>query len=105
MSRSAQSNDIDLRSLSVDELIALDAKILELIKSKRQSLQAKIAMIELHMGPLPEGPRKRGVKKGTKLAAKYKGPNGETWSGRGLQPKWLTALVGRSGSVEKYRLR
>ena len=27
------------------------------------------------------------------VAAKFRGPNGETWSGRGLTPKWLAALV------------
>lgn len=26
------------------------------------------------------------------VAAKYRGPNGETWSGRGRSPKWLEAL-------------
>ncbi len=26
------------------------------------------------------------------VAAKYRGPNGEVWSGRGLTPRWLTAL-------------
>ena len=26
------------------------------------------------------------------VAAKYRGPNGETWSGRGRVPKWLEAL-------------
>ena len=29
----------------------------------------------------------------TAVAAKYKGPNGETWSGRGLTPRWLSALL------------
>lgn len=28
-----------------------------------------------------------------KVAAKYRGPNGEEWSGRGLTPKWLKALI------------
>jgi DNA-binding protein H-NS len=27
------------------------------------------------------------------VAAKFRGPNGETWSGRGLTPRWLTTLV------------
>ena len=27
------------------------------------------------------------------VAAKYRGPNGETWSGRGLMQRWLVALV------------
>ena len=26
------------------------------------------------------------------VAAKYRGPNGEAWSGRGRAPKWLEAL-------------
>lgn len=30
--------------------------------------------------------------KGQKAAPKYRGPNGETWAGRGLPPRWLTAL-------------
>jgi DNA-binding protein H-NS len=30
--------------------------------------------------------------KGKKAAPKYRGPNGETWAGRGLAPRWLTAL-------------
>ena len=29
-------------------------------------------------------------KRGT-VAVKYRGPNGETWTGRGLTPKWLVA--------------
>ncbi|MFM9014025.1 MAG: H-NS family nucleoid-associated regulatory protein [Gemmatimonadota bacterium] len=35
----------------------------------------------------------RGTSKGGKVPAKYRGPNGETWSGRGKQPRWLAALV------------
>lgn len=27
------------------------------------------------------------------VAAKFRGPNGETWSGRGLTPRWLATLV------------
>ncbi|MFM8567818.1 MAG: H-NS family nucleoid-associated regulatory protein [Gemmatimonadota bacterium] len=35
----------------------------------------------------------RGTAKGGKVPAKYRGPNGEAWSGRGKQPRWLAALV------------
>jgi DNA-binding protein H-NS len=30
-------------------------------------------------------------KKRRTVAVKYRGPNGETWTGRGLTPKWLVA--------------
>ncbi len=29
---------------------------------------------------------------GRKAPIKFRGPNGETWSGRGLAPRWLAAL-------------
>ena len=36
------------------------------------------------------------------VAAKYRGPNGESWSGRGLMPKWLSALVAQGQSKESF---
>lgn len=33
-------------------------------------------------------PRK-GPKAGYKAPIKYRGPNGETWTGRGLLPRWI----------------
>jgi DNA-binding protein H-NS len=36
------------------------------------------------------------------VAAKYRGPNGETWSGRGLTPKWLASLVAQGSTKEQY---
>jgi len=36
------------------------------------------------------------------VAAKYRGPNGETWSGRGLMPKWLSALVAQGQTKESF---
>jgi DNA-binding protein H-NS len=38
------------------------------------------------------------------VAAKYRGPNGETWSGRGLTPKWLTALIAQGQSKESFAI-
>lgn len=40
--------------------------------------------------------------KGAKVAPKYRGPAGETWSGRGLMPKWLTALVATGRKKEEF---
>jgi DNA-binding protein H-NS len=37
-------------------------------------------------------------------AAKYRGPNGETWSGRGLMPRWLSALVAQGRSKEEFAI-
>lgn len=37
-------------------------------------------------------------------AAKYRGPNGETWSGRGLTPRWLVALVAQGRTKEEFAI-
>ena len=39
---------------------------------------------------------------GITVAAKYKGPNGEAWTGRGLTPRWLSALVAQGRSKEEF---
>ena len=48
-----------------------------------------------------KGP-KLAKKSGTPVAAKYRGPNGETWSGRGLTPKWLAALIAQGQTKESF---
>ncbi|MDQ8150828.1 MAG: H-NS histone family protein, partial [Gemmatimonadota bacterium] len=40
--------------------------------------------------------------KGGKVPAKYRGPNGEVWSGRGKQPRWLAALVAEGRSPAEF---
>lgn len=39
------------------------------------------------------------------VAAKFKGPNGETWSGRGLLPRWLAALVAQGQPKEDFAVK
>jgi DNA-binding protein H-NS len=40
--------------------------------------------------------------KGRKAPIKYRGPKGEAWSGRGLAPRWLTALESKGKKRENY---
>jgi DNA-binding protein H-NS len=48
---------------------------------------------------------KSGASKGGKVAAKYRNnATGETWSGRGLQPKWLKAAVAAGKKLEDFAL-
>ena len=42
---------------------------------------------------------------GIKVAPKYRDPaTGETWSGRGLQPKWLKAKISAGAELESFRI-
>lgn len=43
-----------------------------------------------------------GSKAKVSVPPKYRGPGGETWSGRGLMPRWLAALVAQGQSKEAF---
>ncbi len=62
-------------------------------------------MAELR-GGRSEGGAKRGraprADKGATAAPKYRGPNGELWSGRGQPPKWMKPLLATGKKKEDF---
>ncbi|MES2510160.1 MAG: H-NS histone family protein [Pseudomonadota bacterium] len=36
------------------------------------------------------------------VAVKYRGPNGEAWSGRGLTPRWLATLLSQGRNKDDF---
>ena len=52
------------------------------------------------------GKRAAAAKKtGNPVPAKFRGPQGETWSGRGLMPRWLSALVAQGQPKENFAIK
>jgi DNA-binding protein H-NS len=46
---------------------------------------------------------KTSVRAGGKVAVKYRNAvTGDTWSGRGLQPKWLRAALASGRSIDEF---
>lgn len=39
------------------------------------------------------------------VAAKYRGPEGQSWSGRGLTPRWLKALLDSGQTKEEFLIK
>ncbi len=55
-------------------------------------------------------PKAGGTVKAKKLVKtvvepKFRGPNAETWSGRGLTPKWLAALIAEGRTKEEFAIK
>lgn len=45
----------------------------------------------------------KSASSGSKVAAKYRNSaTGESWSGRGLQPRWLKAEIGNGKKIEDF---
>jgi DNA-binding protein H-NS len=42
---------------------------------------------------------------GATVAAKYKGPEGQTWTGRGLTPRWLKTLIDSGRAKEEFLIQ
>jgi DNA-binding protein H-NS len=51
------------------------------------------------------GMRRTRAGSGQPITPKYRGPSGETWSGRGRQPRWLAELEGAGHNREEFLIR
>jgi DNA-binding protein H-NS len=89
-----------LASMSVDDLLRLRDQIGATLQQKSRELQGQLQ--RLGVGSSTRGRSGAHPRKGTKVAPKYRGPDGETWAGRGATPKWLTALMKQGRKREEY---
>ena len=81
------------------------------ICAKMQAFGISLKDLQQVIGKAGSGKaRKRaavGAPKGSRgsVAAKYQGPHGETWSGRGLAPRWLADLIAKGRSKEEFAIK
>jgi len=82
---------LNLGSMSVEALLKLREDIGATLSQKGRELQNQLQRLGV-FGSAGRAGRSH-LRKGMKVAAKYRGPNGETWAGRGATPRWLMALM------------
>jgi DNA-binding protein H-NS len=46
----------------------------------------------------------RKAMSGSSVAVKYRGPNGEEWSGRGRSPKWVQTIEAEGGNRDQFKI-
>jgi DNA-binding protein H-NS len=83
----------NLKSLDVEGLLSLRGQIDQRLMQERKGLQAQLARIGKADGDDNSSYRASHPSKGAKVPPKYRGPGGETWAGRGAQPRWLAAAI------------
>ncbi|MFG1411438.1 H-NS family nucleoid-associated regulatory protein [Xanthobacter sp. VTT E-85241] len=110
-SKTKETTVPDFSEMSLDELQALveaaSAALEEKKDARRQELMAELEAL----GGIPTAPRRPraapAAADGTraKPAVKYRGPNGEEWSGRGALPRWAKDLgVQDKVGLERYKV-
>ena len=93
-----------LKSMSIEKLMNLksdvEAMLAQKVSQQRHSLQQELSKL----GGYTSGKKARGGPRGS-VAAKYRHPEtGETWAGRGLKPRWLTAAMKSGKSLEGFAI-
>ena len=130
MPENADVPAIDLDRMSVQQLTTLiaaaEAKRRDKLEDARAALRAEMEQKAAELGisaddlfstagqqaPVEQAAAKNVIRTrkprddaGAKRAAKYRGPNGEEWSGRGRMPNWLAALEAEGRGREEFLIQ
>ena len=116
---SKRGASVDLKGMSAAELHTLITEAEAELKGKQEAakteLRAKwqaeaeaagLSLEAIMPSVAPTAPargRKPRKDAGAPLAAKFRGPNGEEWSGRGRLPKWLHTMEAEGRKREEFR--
>ncbi len=114
-------NKDEIAALEIYDRAALEAKLAaEELAKKNEKLEAAKSAVKSHwiakikeqivafgieQGDLFDAPiisRKPRKASRPPVEAKYRGPKGEEWSGRGLTPRWLKSLIAEGRTQEEF---
>ncbi len=130
MSENDDAPAVDLDRMTVQQLTTLiaaaEAKRQDKLDDAKAALRAEMERKAAELGisaddlfsaagqqaPAEQAATKNGTRTrkprddaGVKRAAKYRGPNGEEWSGRGRTPNWLAALEAEGQKREEFLIQ
>jgi DNA-binding protein H-NS len=100
-----REEDLALNSMPIDKLMELrnrvDAMLASKVANQRRTLQSELSKLPRVQ---PNGSGRIATSRGGVVAPKYRNPDNpaETWAGRGLKPRWMTAAMRRGGKLEDF---
>ena len=112
---------LNLKQFSVDDLLVLRDRVNAMLASRvdreRRELQSRLNRLQRFKAATAtpskasanavEKPAKKKTRKPIgKVAPKYRNPDkpSETWAGRGLQPRWLSAALKAGQKIEDFQI-
>jgi DNA-binding protein H-NS len=102
--------NMNLKSMSIDALVGLRGKIDAVLGSKvadeRKTLESELAKLTRFEAGGSRGKSAIGRGARGKVAPKYRNPENpvETWAGRGLKPRWLSAAIKSGKKLDDFRI-
>src|SRR6267142_1460615 len=100
----------DLKSMSAEELWSLHELVASVLASKILAEKAQLdqRLQQLGLGPSADAEKMSHARRpNPQVFPKYKNPAqpGETWAGRGKQPRWLTAQLKSGKKLDDFRIQ
>ena len=107
----------DLAGMSIDALISLNERIAQMvadrIETEKRALNNKLEAIRrfeekaLARGKSEQaGAGSADIRRRPKASPKYRNPTtGETWAGRGMQPRWIRQAIEAGHGQEEFRIQ
>jgi DNA-binding protein H-NS len=100
-----------LKTMSIDKLLEfksqIEAALASRVTEQRRALELELSKLDRFEGGKGRGKAAvgRGGARGA-VAPKYRNPENadETWAGRGLKPRWLTAAIKSGGKIEDFAI-
>jgi DNA-binding protein H-NS len=108
-SEAKMNRDLDLESMSVDQLWSLHetiaSELARKIRAEKERLEQhlrELGLSEADASKMPAKPRRRYPK----VHPKYRNPERptETWAGRGKQPRWLKAQLRSGKKLDDFKI-
>ena len=91
--------------MDVQHSSSFASRLRDALVSQRSTLERQLAALGGSIasigGKVARGGRGSALK-GKKVAPKYRGPDGETWAGRGATPRWLVAAIKEGKKLEDF---
>jgi DNA-binding protein H-NS len=88
----------NLSSASIDALLKLRDEVQKALNRRAKELEDQLSRLGRGAG-LRGGPSSL---KGRKVAVKYRDRSGNTWAGRGAQPRWLREKLKAGAKLEDF---
>jgi DNA-binding protein H-NS len=99
----------ELKSMSAEELWSLHKQVAAVLASKIAAEKEQLDRRLEQLGVRPSAPLKRmssARRPYPQVFPKFRNPAqpGETWAGRGKQPRWLTAQLKSGKKLDDFRI-
>lgn len=90
---------VDLKTISLVDALKLRVQLDERLQEMRTELDQYWDKVFPNGGGNSRG---SSSLRGIKVPPKYRGPNGETWAGRGAKPRWLVAAMKKGKKLDSF---